>query len=96
MRWIEPRASRRLQRTRSASTRDRSGREQREQWHSRAAPVPGPQLGDALCGVIGDVRDTSKTLEVLAIRYGITRERIRQIEARALEKLQATMVKEAA
>ncbi len=33
--------------------------------------------------------DTPDTLEVLSQEYGVSRERIRQIEARALEKLQA-------
>ena len=36
--------------------------------------------------------DKPETLEVLGIRYGITKERIRQIEERALQKLREEMV----
>jgi RNA polymerase sigma-32 factor len=35
------------------------------------------------------------TLEELAIIYGVSRERIRQIEARAFEKLQEAMINSA-
>ena len=40
--------------------------------------------------------DEPKTLEELAEVYGVSRERIRQIEVRAFEKLQAAMKKQAA
>ena len=36
--------------------------------------------------------DSPKTLEELAVIYGVSRERIRQIEARAFEKLQEAML----
>ncbi|WP_371397837.1 RNA polymerase sigma factor RpoH [Fretibacter rubidus] len=39
--------------------------------------------------------DSPKTLEELAVIYGVSRERIRQIEARAFEKLQEAMLKAA-
>lgn len=38
--------------------------------------------------------ETPATLEDLSQKYGISRERVRQIEARAMEKLQQVMVKE--
>jgi RNA polymerase sigma-32 factor len=41
------------------------------------------------------LRDEPLTLEVLSERYNISRERVRQIEARALEKLRAAMGVEA-
>jgi len=37
------------------------------------------------------LKDSPSTLEDLAQRYGISRERVRQIEVRALEKLQRAM-----
>jgi RNA polymerase sigma-32 factor len=37
------------------------------------------------------LRDEPLTLEVLSQAYGISRERVRQIEARAFEKLQTAM-----
>lgn len=40
------------------------------------------------------LRDEPLTLEVLSKRYDISRERVRQIEARALEKLRAAMANE--
>lgn len=40
--------------------------------------------------------DSPKTLEELSIEYGISRERVRQIEARAFEKLQIAMQSAAA
>ncbi|MDG1857838.1 MAG: RNA polymerase sigma factor RpoH [Emcibacteraceae bacterium] len=40
--------------------------------------------------------DTPKTLEQLSVVYGISRERVRQIEARAFEKLQEAMQSAAA
>ena len=39
--------------------------------------------------------DKPMTLEELAIIYGVSRERIRQIEARAFEKLQEAMINSA-
>lgn len=41
------------------------------------------------------LREEPLTLEVLSQRYGVSRERVRQIEARALEKLHAAMVSQA-
>ena len=40
------------------------------------------------------LKDNPKTLEELAKFYKISRERIRQIEARAFEKLQTAVIKE--
>ena len=37
------------------------------------------------------MKDDPTTLEDLSQRYGISRERVRQIEARAFEKLQKSM-----
>jgi RNA polymerase sigma-32 factor len=41
------------------------------------------------------LKDDPVTLEDLAAEYGVSRERIRQIEVRAFEKLQAAMKKAA-
>ena len=43
----------------------------------------------------GLVDDEPKTLEQLGLRFGLTRERIRQIEAKALQKLRIRMLKKA-
>jgi RNA polymerase sigma-32 factor len=37
------------------------------------------------------LKDNPTTLEELAAEYGVSRERVRQIEVRAFEKLQTTM-----
>jgi RNA polymerase sigma-32 factor len=37
------------------------------------------------------LRDDPTTLEALAAQYGVSRERVRQIEVRAFEKLQKAM-----
>jgi len=42
------------------------------------------------------LRDEPRTLEVLAQRFGVSRERIRQIETRAFEKLRQCVTAEAA
>ena len=39
------------------------------------------------------LKDSPTTLEELAAEYGVSRERVRQIEVRAFEKLQKAMLK---
>ena len=39
------------------------------------------------------LKDEPTTLEDLSVAYGISRERVRQIEVRAFEKLQSAMVR---
>ena len=41
-------------------------------------------------------QDEPATLEELSVQYGVSRERVRQIEVRAFEKLQKAMKKQAA
>ena len=42
------------------------------------------------------LKDEPATLEELSVQYGVSRERVRQIEVRAFEKLQKAMKKQAA
>ncbi len=58
-------------------------------------------LGDAMAGLSARERhilrerklsDQPQTLEALSVHYGISRERVRQIEARAIERLREAMV----
>jgi RNA polymerase sigma-32 factor len=58
-------------------------------------------LGDAMAGLSDRERhilrerklsDEPQTLEALSVHYGISRERVRQIEARAIERLREAMV----
>ena len=58
----------------------------------------GPQIGEELVRfeVQDLLSDEPKTLEQLAEVYNVSRERIRQIEVRAFEKLQQAMQRAAA
>jgi RNA polymerase sigma-32 factor len=41
------------------------------------------------------LKDEPSTLEELSVQYGVSRERVRQIEVRAFEKLQKAMKRQA-
>jgi RNA polymerase sigma-32 factor len=66
-----------------------AAREELDQRRKSLARAMG-SLNDWERSILGErrLRDTPTTLEALSRRYGISRERIRQIEARAMNKLQ--------
>ena len=67
----------------------------REELSGRRALLPGALecLGERERHILTErrLKDSPATLEELSAQYGISRERIRQIEVRAFEKLQKTM-----
>ncbi|HEY1410991.1 MAG TPA: sigma factor-like helix-turn-helix DNA-binding protein, partial [Rhodopila sp.] len=67
----------------------------REEFTSRRALLPGAlrTLNKREHHILTErrLRDTPTTLEDLSRQYNISRERVRQIEVRALEKLQKAM-----
>ena len=56
--------------------------------HGAASPLPPPcrQKAQTTHEALLRLRDNSVTLEVIAVQLGVTRERVRQIEVKALAK----------
>ena len=71
----------------------------RDEIHRRRQTGDAAEVGGEVIAVVSEhvperrLRDEGATLEALGEKLGISKERVRQIESRALEKLKTALVK---
>lgn len=73
----------------SLSPEDRAIRDDVEHKLHRALQRLGPRDAEVLRLRFGLADDQTLTLQEIGVRFGVTKERVRQLEARALERLKA-------